>query len=152
VSRAATINDVLLRLVTVLQPFVSGLWRLSIRRFLSKEGQLELVAVWSASDTRLRPGTRISAGASSMPEVLRLDRPVFSVDTSTERTLLHQVLATEGIASWVSIPLRRGRQVAGLLSVSSIDPDALSPRDVHFFEDIGLAVQGRLGELAGWEP
>jgi hypothetical protein len=59
VRRADTINEVLLRLVTVLQPYVPGLWRLSIRRFLSQEAQLELVAVWSASDTQLRPGTHL---------------------------------------------------------------------------------------------
>jgi hypothetical protein len=87
-----------------------------------------------------------------MPEVLRLDRPVFSVDASTERTLLQQVLATEGVAAWVSIPLRRGRQVVGLLSVSSIQPEAIRPADVALFADIGKAVERRLLELAGWEP
>lgn len=150
VRRADTINDVLLQLVKALQPHIPGLWRLSVRRFLPQEGQLELVAVWSASDTRLRPGTRISAGASSMPEVLKLDRPVFSAEASSERTLLQQVLTTEGVASWVSIPLRRGRQVVGLLSASSIHPDAISRVDIAFFAEVGKAVEGRLSELAGW--
>src|SRR5205823_5544968 len=152
VRRDDTINKVLLRLVTALQPYIPGLWRLSVRRFLPHEGQLELVAVWSASDTQLRPGTRISAGASSMPEVLKLDRPVFSADASAERTLLQQVLATEGVASWVSIPLRRGRRVVGLLSVSSIQPEAIGPGDVAFFENIGRVVEERLAELRAWEP
>jgi transcriptional regulator with GAF, ATPase, and Fis domain len=152
VRRDDTVNDVLLRLVTTLQPYIHDLWRLSVRRFLRKGGQLELIAVWSASDTQLRPGTRISAGASSMPEVLKLDGPVFSVEASAERTLLQQVLATEGVASWVSIPLHSGRQVVGLLSVSSIDPEAVSPADAAFFAEIGRAVEDRLAELVGWEP
>lgn len=152
VRRAGTINDVLLRLVTTLRPFVPGLWRISVHRFLPGEGQLEFVAVWSASDTQLRPGTRVSAGASSMPEVLRLDRPVFSKDASADRTLLQQVLAAEGVASWVSIPLHRARKVVGLLTVSSIEPDAIGPPDLPFFERIGSAVEARLEQLAGGEP
>jgi len=153
VLRAHTINDVLLQLVKVLQPQIPGLCRLSVRRFLPQEGQLQLAAVWSASETRLRRGTRISAGASSMPEVLKLDRPVFSAEAaSSDLTLLLQVLATEGIRSWVSIPLRRGRQVVGLLSVSSIQPDAIDPTDSGFFEAIGKAVEARVPQLEGWEP
>jgi GAF domain-containing protein len=152
VLRAHTINDVLLQLVKVLQPQIPGLWRLSVRRFLPQEGQLQLVAVWSASDTRLRAGTSISAGASSMPEVLKLDRPVFSGEDSEEGTFLLQVLATEGIRSWVSIPLRRGPQTVGLLSVSSMQPDAIDPIDSAFFEAMGKAVEARLPQLEGWEP
>jgi GAF domain-containing protein len=87
-----------------------------------------------------------------MPEVLKLDGPVFSADASAERTLLQQVLGTEGVSSWVSIPLRSGRRVVGLLSVSSIQPEAISPADIAFFENIGRVVEGRLAELTAWEP
>ena len=147
VRRAKTVEDVLTELVSLLTSVVPGLWRATIRRFLPMESQLELIAVWSASGTRLQPGARISAVASSMPEVVRLNRAVFSSEESRARTLVEQVLHTEGIRSWVSIPLHSDNKKAGLLSISSVMEDAIDPVDRFFYEEVGNLVERRLEEL-----
>jgi putative methionine-R-sulfoxide reductase with GAF domain len=61
--------------------------------------------------------------------------------------LVEQVMASEGVASWVTIPLHRLGRIVGLLSLSSLEPDAFAAKDVSFFEQLGLVVEERLVEL-----
>jgi len=120
---------------------------LSLRRYLRREAQLELVAVWSATETQVPAGVRLSASASSLPEVLKAAGPVFSADDSVEHTLLESVMAAEGVASWVTLPLRSGGEVVALLNISSVEPRAIDRSRQSFFEVIGRAVEPRVTTL-----
>jgi transcriptional regulator with GAF, ATPase, and Fis domain len=148
---ARTADDVLMDVVAELQPIIPGLWRVSIRRFLQRAGQLELVAVWSATHTQLVPGIRMSAGATSMPEVHQSDRPVFSAESARERTLLDHVLFTDGAGSWVSIPIHRAHRIVGLLSISAVRHDAVDSADRGFFEELGKLVENKLENVMDFE-
>jgi len=129
--------------VKALQPSLPGLWRLSIRRYLARDEQLELAAVWSATDTQVPAGLRISARASSLPEVTKTGSAIFSGESEGHQGLLEEIMAAEGVSSWVAIPLRQSGRVFGLLNISSIDAIEITPASRGFFERIGKAVETR---------
>jgi hypothetical protein len=132
-------------LVGVLQPLVPSLWRASIRRLLHIDEQLEVIAVWSAVETQLRLGARMSFEASSLPEIIRTGGPVRSTESAGSR-LIDELLVAEGISSWVSIPLKRGDRIFALLSLSSFAEHAFDGFEIATLERIGLALADRLFE------
>jgi hypothetical protein len=103
--------------------------------------------VWSASDTQIPAGLRVSARASSLPEVMKAGGPIFSSEAEAHQGLLEQVMAAEGVASWVAIPLRDGERLTALLNISSMDPKEIRPSGRAFFERIGKAVERRVVAL-----
>lgn len=134
-----------------LRKTIPYLWRVSLRRLIPSGNQLEIAAVWSALETALTKGVRMSALATSFPEVVRTDRPViFSVEAGSPQ-LLEQLLASEGIQSWVSIPLHRGDLVVAVLGLSSLEAGAFDPKDEGFYADLGASVEERLVELMALE-
>src|SRR5258708_26849086 len=97
----------LLALVKALQTAVPSLWRASLRKLIPDEEQLEIVAVWSAVETRLNIGVRMSVMATSFPEVLRSGEPVVGTQGPGYPSPVAELLAAEGARSWIAIPIRR---------------------------------------------
>ena len=130
-----------------------SLWRASLRRYLAEEGQLEIVAVWSAAESGLTPGVRMSVVATSFFEVLSRDHPILSSEQPNDGRMLVQILASEGAESWVSIPLHHHDVVVGVLSLSSYERDGFTQGDLPLFAEIGRVVEGRLalyGDSLSW--
>ena len=146
-ARAANVHDALQALADSLRPTIPSLWRASVRTVLPEQQQLEIVAVWCAVETQLVPGVRMSLLATSFPEVSKLDRSVLSSERRGDSLLVEQVLASEGVSSWVSIPLHRDGTIVGLLGLSSLDADAFDSSDLGFFDRLGRRVEGTFTEL-----
>lgn len=121
-----------------------SLWRASLRRYLAEEGQLEIVAVWSAAESGLTPGVRMSVVATSFVEVLSSDRPILSSEQPDDGRMLIQILASEGAESWVSIPIHYDDVVVGVLSLSSYEREGFTQGDLPLCTEIGHVVEGRL--------
>ena len=125
------------------------LYRASIRRI--DDSMLEIVAVWSAVPTSLDVGTRMSVMASSLPTLIRTGKPVLQTSLPPATHLLEGIMATEGTASYVTLPLRDQSRIVGLFSLSSLTPGAFSPTDLDFLERLGGIVESQVAEaLAGW--
>jgi len=114
--------------------------RVSVRVLLPEGDLLEVAALWSRDRTALTPGMRMTALASSLPEVIKTGAPVV-VEDSVKAGFAGTVLATEGITSWVTTPLHDGTRVVGLLSFSSKTSQAFRSSDRAFFRDFAAAVQ-----------
>ena len=143
-ARAANVQEALQALADSIRPAIPSLWRASIRTVIPEQQQLEIVAVWCAVETQLVPGVRMSLLATSFPEMSRLDRSVLSSERRGDSLLVEQVLASEGVSSWVSIPLHRDNTIVGLLGLSSLEADAFDARTLGFFDRLGRRVEGTL--------
>jgi transcriptional regulator with GAF, ATPase, and Fis domain len=147
VRRAGTAQEALIKLVDTLRSSIPSLWRASILKLLPLERQLVYVALWSVVESQLAPGVHVSVVATVFPEVQKLDRPVLSSEHSDSPLLLVQIVASEGVASWASIPLHRDGHIVGLLSFSSLEADAFRAGDLAFFEQLGKGVEKKLVDL-----
>lgn len=146
-GHAADAQHVLDVIVSELQPCFP-LDRATIRRL--DEDMLEIVAIWSAEPTALGIGARMRALSSSLPTIVETGRPVVRTRIGPRKQLLEQVVASEGIASFVTMPLRVAGRIRGLLSFSSRAPDAFSEEDLPFLERVAEIVEVRAaGSLAG---
>lgn len=144
VEAAGSVQQVLDAVVDVVDPSIP-LVRAAIRRL--DDVMVEVVAVWTRTPTAIGRGTKMSVSATSFPTVLTTGRPVIS--TVGDGRLLDDILRTEGVASYVTLPLRQRGMVAGLLSLSSGSVDAFSDEDLPFLEAIAAAVEGRIAALLG---
>jgi GAF domain-containing protein len=133
-------------------PEVLRLSRVGFRvRHLERQ-EIVIVGVWSARPTELRsmmghPSTGtiaesftsiVSAGSSSVRVVGR-DRfaPPF----------VQELLAEEGNASVVLIPVRSDDRAVGVLALFSARKDAFASADVPFFDALGAAIGAPLAAL-----
>lgn len=147
VGAASGLEDALQRLASALASEFA-LWRVSVRTLLPGGDQFVVCGVWSAAETKLGAGTRMSALATSFAEVQRTGLPyVWRVERDSH--LLDQIMRAEGIQAYVSIPLRRSGEIVGLLSLSSGSYGVFSQDDEAFYVDLGAALEETLLGLAG---
>jgi len=139
VEQASTLGEALSEIARILGEH-RPIDRVSVRVLLPEGDLLEVAALWSRDRTALTPGMRMTALASSLPEVIKTGAPVV-VEDSFKAGLAGTVLATEGISSWVTAPLNDGFRVRGLLSFSSKTSQAFRTSDRAFFGDFVAAVQ-----------
>lgn len=125
------------------------LWRASVRAQVPGGDHVVIVSVWCAGETLLGPGTKMSALASSLPEVARDGGSVVFGGELDDLSLPDQILRDEGILSSVSIPLRAAGAVIGILSFSSRTAGTFQEADAGFFAGLGAALEERLVELIG---
>ncbi len=111
---------------------------------------MAVAAIWSRVPTALRKGMRISTAATTFPSVVRAGRAVVVEETSEKRlpTFEDEVLRQQGIRSLVSVPLREGGRVSGLLTFSSTTPRAFETGDGPWFDEVGAACEDALTWLA----
>ena len=125
---------------------IPSLWRVSLRRLLLEEDSAEIVAVWSAAPTALEPGVRMSLVATGIPELLAARRPTFRNENDDNR-MLDGILSSEGVASWVTIPLSKQEMLRAVLTLSSFEPEGVMVEDREFYASLGQAVEERLVAL-----
>lgn len=124
------------------------LYRATIRRV--DDAMLEIVALWSSARTSLGVGARMSVLSSSLPTIIKTGKPLLSNEAGYNGRLLEQIVAAEGIASYVTIPIRLDGRIVGLLSFSSRVPDAFTHSDLGFLDEVAAIVEGRVAvALAG---
>jgi transcriptional regulator with GAF, ATPase, and Fis domain len=140
VAESQQVLEVVLQHIRLLYP----LNRAAIRRV--DGAMLEIVAVWSAERTSLGVGTRMSVASSSLPAILTTGRPVIA-SVHDPGGFLHELVLSEGIASYVTLPLRMNGVVRGLISFSSGLPDTFKPDDLPFLERVAEAVEARADVL-----
>jgi len=146
---AVTLDAALLALGKTVAPRLD-VWRISVRMVDLPTQVMVLVGVWARAGTVLDVGTRIPIFQSALPEMMRTHRPVIHDGTEENPTLLHQILASEGMRSWVTIPLYEARTNVGAMALSSIDLCAFTQEDVPFYMAFGEGVEDRLLELVRW--
>lgn len=118
--------------------------RAAIRRI--DDTMLEIIAVWSTAPTSLGIGTRMSVASSSLPAILTTGRPVVA-SVRDPGGFLHELVLSEGIASYVTLPLRVNGVVRGLISFSSGLPDTFKPDELPFLERVAEAVEAHADVL-----
>src|SRR6266498_2055167 len=107
--------------------------RASIRMLTDDGAGLQIVAVWGKTSDVIRIGSLLGVGATSFPEVVRTDGPVTS--GMVDETLAGEVLRSEGIRSWIAVPLRDSNGLpVGLLNLSSSEAKAFPNASLAFFE------------------
>lgn len=139
---ADTAQEALAPLVQLLAPWFP-VDRASLRRIDYPSSEVEVVAVWSrGGNPFVGPGWRLPMSSTSLPEVLRAGKPLIG---DSPQSLLDQVLlGEEGIRSWVTMPIRAGELVVGLLSFSSTWDAAFRPSDTLTFDALRAAVESSL--------
>jgi len=151
VREATSVGAALEALTTALHKYLP-IHRASIRRIDYGRESAVMVAVWSLWPTSLRPGLVIPLTVTSLPEIIGSKGAVLGSQEEPS-VLLDQILAAEGIRSWITVPLRGASRVYGLLSFSSRFGDGLRQEHVPFFDQLGAAVEESLvGLIARWGP
>jgi GAF domain-containing protein len=145
VESARALNGAVRSLAEIFRSEYPDLIRLAVRSYDIDENTVRIEAVWSAANTVIGPGFTMAATATSMPEVARTGRPVFEQDARAN--YLEDVLRSEGIRSWVSIPLRSGGAVRGMLSLSSRRTSAFRPEDENFLVEAAGVLEGKIFDL-----
>ena len=97
---------------------------------------VEIAALWCAGETALTVGTRMSAQSTALAEIRATGRPQVRDRIDPEESLVEQVMAQEGIRSYVTLPLREGTHATGLLSFSSRIEAAFTDEDVRVLEEL----------------
>lgn len=114
--------------------------RASIRMVVPDSAVLEVVAVWSATGTVLGAGARMSLGSTAFPAVSVSGRPELRSRVDPREGLLDEIMAADGIESYVTLPLRDGPRTVGLFSVSSSEPGAFAEADLPGLEALAELV------------
>lgn len=144
---AATINEALAGIADVF----AAEWdihRVSCRLLTEDRRHLVVAGVWSAAPGAIAAGVRMSVVASSLPELSAAGSPIVQERPQEDGTLLDAIFVSEGVRSWVSMPLTRAAEIAGVLSMSSQVEGTFRSEDVPFFVELAAAVQEKLLELA----
>ncbi|MGH2794737.1 MAG: GAF domain-containing protein [Actinomycetota bacterium] len=124
------------------------LFRITIRRLVD-DVMLEITGLWNAGPTSLGVGAKMSVMSSSFPAIASTGKPVVRSRLDRATQLLEGLVGAEGVASYVTLPLRSGDVVTGLLSLSSAMPGAFTEQDVPFFEEVASLVGSRLSSAGG---
>lgn len=144
VGKADGPQEMLDAVVARIRPYLE-IHRVSIRKIA--DVMLEIVAVYNEGPTNLGLGVRMSTKASSLPAILTTGRPVFQSLTATKDAFAEQLVMSEGVTSYVTMPLRDRGVIAGLLSFSSRSPTAFVPEDVPFLEEVAAILEARVGSF-----
>ncbi len=151
VSASDRLDDALSALASVFSPSIA-VSRISVRTYDAVDEILVVDGLWTLAPTDVGVGTRLPARSTSFPEVERAGRAVVArwrePTAASDTSLLDRVIRDEGHRSWVVIPLRRERLLAGLLTICTAEPDAFGASDLPFFDALGEAVADRLLALA----
>ena len=145
------LDDALSALASVLSPHIP-VSRISVRTYDAVDEILVVDGLWTLAPTDVGVGTRLPSRSTSFPEVERAGRAIVArwrePAVEGDASLLDRSIRDEGHRSWMVVPLRRERLLAGLLTVCSAEPDAFSDADRPFFDALGDAVADRLLALA----
>jgi transcriptional regulator with GAF, ATPase, and Fis domain len=119
------------------------LWRAGLCSI--NDTHVTLEAVWAPSDTLLAAGMQIAIASS--PDITTVVDSVragslqcFEID-DLELGLFETVLRSEGIRTWLLIPLRSGKDVIGFLALGSGETRAFDEVDDSMFKAVGVLVQ-----------
>jgi hypothetical protein len=146
VRNAADAEQVASRVAHALDGAFPALCRVTVCRYTPQDHQLEIVAFWSDVPTSLGVGVRMSAAATTFPDVLVHDQPL--VSGAGRRGLASQIAFSEGADEHVLIPLHRDGMIVGLLVVSSSRPQTFDADGSALFVEVGRVVEHRLLALA----
>jgi hypothetical protein len=144
VRKGKTLNDALRRLADALRGDFPGLIRVSVRVLRPDGVSLVVAGVWSAGSTRIGEGLVLRILATSMPEIAAGRALVGRLNSNNPA--LDDVLRSEGVWSWVSIPL--AGETRAILSLSSGNFTDFKAEDEPFFSELGRSVEDRLIELS----
>jgi hypothetical protein len=144
---AVSLDAALLELGKTVAPRLD-VWRISVRMTDWERRDMVIVGVWARAGTVLKVGTRFAWTQTALPDILRTVGPVIHDGAQETPSLLDQILASEGMRSWVTIPLHEARMVTGILALSSIDLRAFTQEDIPFYTALGEHLEGSLLELA----
>lgn len=150
VGEAVALEGALARLADLLAQRYR-LTRISVSTVVPGE-MVELVGAWTPGGTILRPGSRM---AIDRTETVRGDFDRFArgemVVGVPERVDVARgvsdVMHEEGMETILTIPLRTGDGLVGIISFASASPEAYGAADRALFERLGAGLQAHLIEL-----
>jgi hypothetical protein len=142
-KKSKTPDDAVRRVSLEVKRALPSLWRTTLNKLSNDASLVECVAVWCDRKTDLKPGIRVSALVTAIPEALKRGGPVVSSEHPSSASSLKAVLS-EGTQSWTVIPLYNGRSSVGALTLSSREQNAIEEKSLGFFADLGRSIQERL--------
>lgn len=134
-------------------PEALAISRVGLRVHDLEHGFVVVAGVWSKHPTQLKAGI-------AYPIVSSLGESFTSVANARTCSIrevgkdpiappvLQEMLAAEGNASGVLIPIPQGADVPGVLAIFSAKTDAFAPPDAPFFDRLGSELSGPLLSLA----
>lgn len=127
---AVTLDGALLALGRTVAPRLD-VWWISVRMIDWRASEVVIVGVWARAGTVLEAGTRIPAAQTALSEMLRTGRPVIYQGDEETASLLHRIRASEGMRSWVTIPLHESGPSLAFwpcrASISAPSPNRMCP-------------------------
>ena len=111
--------------------------------------RLVLVGVWTSGPTQIRPDAVVRSDATAFPRLLLGEEIVAMQEEPVPEglPLLEKVLWTEGIRSVMSIPLRDGATLSGILILASRVAGAFPEGQRLLFGTLGILCETTLLEL-----
>jgi hypothetical protein len=148
VSSASTLDEAVERIATGL-PSELEVSRVGFRMHDVDNDFVVVIGVWSKKPTQLKVGVSYPIASSlgeSFTSIVRTrvcSMRVVGKDPIAP-PVVQEILAAEGNASGVLIPVPRGIEIPAVLAIFSGRIDAFSPRDGLFFDRLGLELAAPL--------
>ncbi len=128
------LNSALDKTLEIMQRSMGGIL------LLDKEGQMLCYRVYRGLSDRYAKELCLKVGEGIAGRVAQTGESILVEDVATDpRAAQLDLLATEGVQTFVSVPLRSKEQVLGVLNIASHEASKLSPEDIRLLD--GVATQ-----------
>ncbi len=82
----------------------------------------------------------VSAGGSSIEEIVRSQSPLLIADVQRSNYTDHKRIAQQNLSAMITVPLIASKQPLGTLSIANRKPDVYTPTDLTLLQQIGTQV------------
>ena len=119
---------------------------------LAENGVAQAMAVAGKGADRVLPaGSRWSASDALVGEILRSGTTAYREDMLDQRYVEERELVALGLRARLAVPLLRGGQPIGMLSLLRAEPRSFSPAEIELLELLGRLVAGTVQNIRAYE-
>jgi hypothetical protein len=154
VGGAATLDEALDAVVRVLRSRF-GLWHASFCAYFYSTGNFRVLASWTVSDSVFEAGTEVSATISqtmaAIVRALQSDDAISFVVGAEAESLVDELLAGEGVASAVCVPVLHDGRAMLFLALGAGTKDAFQDSGPAFFSALSIGIGDSVQRLLGMD-
>jgi len=149
-AEARTLDDAVLALVDVLHARLK-LWRVAINHLTPDGDHLVVLAAWSLAESAFTPGVEVATAINpelhAMLSAIAHGKIVYNTVNEVSGSLVDHLLANQGIAAAVGVPLHVDERGAVYLALSSSEVGVLEDIGTPFFLGLAAGIAERMMEL-----